>query len=84
MVNDTDALVFHTPPQNQGQIVAESYAMADGLVICHRSDASDRTSEYFVSRALRDDEGDYWNAPPTNRRWRKMTAAELRRYGLSD
>ena len=62
-----------TPPENQGQIVIVSYAGADGTVYRQTFDQSDRTAEYHASRALVDDEGDYWNGAPANRRWRKVT-----------
>jgi hypothetical protein len=75
-------LQFHLPPVNAGQIVLVSYAAANGWVIERTYDQSDRSTGYRISKALADDEGDYWNGEPANRRWRKLTAAEMKRYGL--
>lgn len=68
---------FHTPPHNQGQIVEVSYALVGSSVIRWTFDASDRTSTYAISQALRDDDGDYWNRTPRNRRWRNLDKAEV-------
>ncbi len=74
-------LVFYTAPVDQGQIVEVSYAMTDdGHVICRVFDAGDRTTEYSISQALVSDRGDYWNGPPENKRWRKITKAEVDDY----
>jgi hypothetical protein len=75
---------FHCPPRCQGQIVAVSYgATDDGFVIRHSLDRSDRTESYQIARQLVSDQGDYWQAEPRNKRWRTMTPAEVKRYGLS-
>ncbi len=68
---------FHVPPVNQGQIVEVSYASDDGYVFRCRYDQSDRTKVYAMSRCLTGDEGDYWNGPPSNRRWRKISEDEI-------
>lgn len=75
---DTKGLSFHVPPENGGQIVTESYACdtENNQVVMRRYDASDRTTEYYVSTALVDDDGDHWNGAPDNKRWRKVTAQE--------
>lgn len=75
---------FHTPPRNQGQIVEVSYAMIDGQVIRRTCDQSDRSTEYAITKAKIDDEGDYWNGEPTNARWRKISASELARMFSQD
>jgi hypothetical protein len=75
---------FHTPPRCQGQIVEVSYgATEDGFVIRHSLDRSDNTESYQIARQLVSDQGDYWQAEPRNRRWRTMTAAEVKRYHLA-
>jgi hypothetical protein len=81
----TTELTFHVPPRNQGQMVEQSYA-ADherGEVIRRTADASARTIEYHASPLLAGDEGEYWNAPPRNRRWHRLDSAELARLGLA-
>jgi hypothetical protein len=70
---------FHTPPENQGQIVEVSYTMIDGVVIRRTYDQSDRTTEYATSDALDNDEGDYWNGEPENTDWTEITEAQFRR-----
>ena len=79
---DTD-ITFCTPPVNQGQIVTVSYAAAYPYVICCVHDASDGTTTYSAAKMLTDDDGDYWHGAPSNKRWRKMTAQELRNFRLS-
>jgi hypothetical protein len=75
---------FHVPPRCQGQTVEVSYGTTeDGKVIRHSLDRSDRTESYQIARQLASDEGDYWQAEPRNKRWRTMTAAEVKRYGLA-
>jgi hypothetical protein len=73
---------FHVPPRNQGQIVEVAYAAVDDHVIQRVYDASDRTTEFYVSKMLVDDQGDYWNGEPANKRWRRIKGQELRRFGL--
>lgn len=80
----TDKIMFHVPPRNQGQIVEVAYAAVDGMVIQRVYDASDRSIDFYISKMLKDDEGDYWNGEPSNKRWRKMTNKELHQYGLED
>ena len=74
---DISSLTFHTPPENGGQIVTESYACdaENNQVVMRQYDASDRTTEYYASRALVDDDGDYWNGAPSNKQWRKVEPA---------
>ena len=71
-------VTFHVAPENQGQIVEYGYALSDGgdWVICRERDRSNNTVSYFKSRTLKYDEGDYWNAPPRNKRWRKISEKE--------
>lgn len=74
-----ESMTFHVAPRDQGQIVEVAYAATeDGRVIRCRYDRSDGTTEYHVSTMLRDDKGDYWDAPPANRRWRLLSAKERR------
>jgi hypothetical protein len=68
---------FHTPPENQGQIVEVSYTVIDGIVIRRTFDRSERSTEYATSKARANDDGDYWNGEPENNRWRQVTAQEL-------
>jgi hypothetical protein len=71
---------FHTPPANQGQIVEVSYACSEGYVIRRRYDQSDRTTDYAIAKCLNDDDGDYWNGAPANKRWSALTGAKLERW----
>jgi hypothetical protein len=71
---------FHTPPQNQGQIVEVSYTQIDGIVVRKTYDQSDRTAVYAIALADADDEGDYWNDEPhTDDEWREISAADVQR-----
>lgn len=45
------AVHFHTPPENQGQIVEVSFGWADGALLRRSFDASDRT---VVTRRIAD------------------------------
>jgi hypothetical protein len=53
--------------------------MVGDQVIRRIYDQSDRSMEFHVSKALLDDQGDYWNGAPTNKRWRKISKAEVDR-----
>ena len=59
---------FTTPPQNQGQIVTVSYALADDteIIIVRTHDAADNTTEYVAYEYPSDDDGDWqpWNYAP--------------------
>ena len=72
--------VFHVPPRNQGQIVEVAYAYIAGTdeVVRRIHDQSDGSMEYAVSKALADDEGDYWQREPRNKRWRTISREEAR------
>lgn len=63
---------FMLPPENQGQIVEIAYALVEGLVIRRRYDRSDGETRYHASKCLVEDEGDYWNHAPANKRWRRI------------
>jgi hypothetical protein len=81
-----DRLKFHVPPRCQGQMVEIAYAATeDGHVVKARTDRSEpgEGSTYVISAMLKDDDGDYWNGEPHNKRWRDLTPAELKRYGLT-
>ena len=65
-------LTFYTPPQNQGQIVEVSYARTSTKVIRRTWDRNDGKPSYAVSSPLVPDKGDYWNAPPKNKRWQHI------------
>jgi hypothetical protein len=78
---DTE-IQFHTPPRNQGQMVTVSYGAAYPYVICREHDASGPQTKYSISRMLSDDQGDYWNNAPRNKRWRLMTARETENFRL--
>jgi hypothetical protein len=78
-------LEFIVPPRNQGQIVEVSYAgTLDGYVIRQIYGQCDQKKSFAISRALVDDDGEYWNGSPKNKRWRKMTEKEMTKYGLSE
>ena len=82
-MNNTTA--FHVTPRNQGQIVEVAYAACYGDVVRRITDQSIGTGrsgrvKYAVSKMRADDEGDYWQATPANRRWRKISEAEAQRY----
>ena len=56
---------FHTPPENQGQIVTISYACGDGMVFCRWHDASDgETRLYWRDMKNSDEDCDVWNHAP--------------------
>lgn len=71
-----DAATYYTAPEDQGQIVEVSYCACDGNIIQRTRDHSCDKTTYAVSRMLAADNGDYWNAPPRNLRWRTITQAE--------
>lgn len=78
------SFTFHVPPRCQGQTVEYAYGMWMGVVyrrITDRSIGPDRPGRvtYAQSQARLDDEGDYWNGEPSNRRWRTISEAELAR-----
>lgn len=75
---------FHTPPENQGQIVIVSYTMIDSTVIRKIYDRRDRSTVYAISEALESDEGDYWNGAPDNYDWMPISATELNRQFAED
>lgn len=64
----TPTTIFTTPPENQGQIVTVSYALAadDEAIIESIYDASDRTQGYRAYAYADDDDGDWapWNGAP--------------------
>ena len=58
---------FTTPPENQGQIVTVSYALADDteIIIVRTHDASDNTTEYWAYELPEDYKiWDPWNGVP--------------------
>lgn len=65
-----------TPPEDQGQIVVVSYALCYDVVIQRWLDQSDGQIIWSKSRALKNDEGDYWNGGPSNKRWTRISAEE--------
>lgn len=79
----TEELTFHVPPRNQGQMVEVAYAadFESNVVIQRVHDQSDRSVAYYISDMM-DDDGDYWNGAPPNKRWRMMTNDERQRYRL--
>lgn len=66
---------FHTPPENQGQIIDVSYAAIGAYVVRLTYDSRDQTRRYALSTRLNDDEGEYRNGAPANRDWREISAA---------
>ena len=72
---------YHIAPKDQGQIVEVAYASVGDYVIRRILDRSDRSVAYSISRRRVADEGDYWNAPPRNRRWRHITESEATALG---
>lgn len=69
---------FHTPPENQGQIVDVAYVLIDGEIVIRKThDRSNGKTEYAESAVLASDEGDYWNGAPANKRWRKLSQREV-------
>ena len=76
-------MIFHVPPRNGGQIVEVAYAaICDSMVVRRTHDRSDCTTVYHITHMLRDDECEYWQREPSNRRWRPMTQTELEAYAL--
>jgi hypothetical protein len=76
---------FHVSARNQGQIVEIAHAACYGNVVRRITDQSIGTGrpsrvEYAVATMMADDEGDYWQTEPANRRWRKISEAEAQRY----
>jgi len=78
----TEEIKFHIPPENGGQIVIVSYGAIKDHVIQCCYDQSDQETDFYISRALVKDNGDYWNGAPLNRRWRKMSKKEIKKFGL--
>jgi hypothetical protein len=77
--------MFYVSGRNQGQIVEVAYAACYGDVVRRVIDQSIGIGrpgrvEYAVSKMRADDEGDYWQTEPKNKRWRKITEAEAQRY----
>lgn len=70
---------FHTAPRNQGQMVEYAYAAANGMVYRRITDRSNGSIRYAVSRMMRDDAGEYWQAIPKNKRWRILSAVDMQR-----
>lgn len=77
-------LTMHIPPVCQGQIVEVAYGLHLGTVYRRVTDRSDSSVEYARSRALADDEGDYWNREPGNRRWAAISEAQFLRETEED
>lgn len=64
---------FHTPPKCSGQTVLASYGCDDnGFVYRKIIDQSDNAMTIDRSRMLMDDDGDYYNSEPRNKRWREI------------
>ena len=83
---------FHTPPQNQGQIVTESYACNSNTIFCRRYDASDRTTTYYVADVAdvpeadagwHDDYDPAQDVPPPALYWRSIDEVNVL-YMLAD
>lgn len=70
---------FHVPPENQGQIVEVSYALAGDYTIRCMYDQSDRTKLYALTRTNDDDDGDYWNGAPHYQDWELLTEEDAQR-----
>lgn len=69
--------MFATPRAHQGQTVEISYAASPyGTVVRRTLDHSDGTAVYHAARMQADDKGDYWDDPPPNARWRRITVRE--------
>lgn len=69
-----EELDFITPPECGGQLVEVSYA-ADfeaGYVYRRKRDRSVGETTIHRSRILVDDECDYWNGRPANKRWKRI------------
>jgi hypothetical protein len=81
----TQTTTFHVAPINQGQIVEIAYAACCGDVVRRITDQSIGIGrpgrvKYAVSKMRANDEGDYWQTTPANRRWREISEAEAHRY----
>jgi hypothetical protein len=70
--DETTDLQWITPPECGGQIIDVSYAADGNRVLMHVHDRSDGSHAYYSSKRLADDEGDYWNGSPANRRWKRI------------
>ena len=68
---------MHVAPEDQGQIVECSYGHHNGYVYRRTWDRSDNSERFDASPMLVDDDGEYWNGPPANRRWRRISADEF-------
>ena len=69
--------IFHVPPENQGQIVEVAYAAVGGHVVERTHDRSDGSTRYSVSKMLADDQGEYWNGAPRNKRWKPISERQF-------
>jgi len=76
--------IFHVCPRNQGQIVEVAYAACYGDVVRRITDRSNGSVTFDVAKMRKDDEGDYWQTEPSNRRWRKISEKEAGRYLSGD
>ena len=73
-----------TPPECQGRIVEVSYALRGDKVLRRHFDRSDRSTCFFSSTVLTDDQCEWWNGEPRNKRWRRLSRREIGRLGLDD
>ena len=62
---------FVTPLKYQNQIVEVSYLMDGDRVWRRIHNRSDNSYTFYSSIPLKDDDGNYYENPPKNRRWRK-------------
>jgi hypothetical protein len=74
-INQSEIQTWHTPPENQGQIVTVSYASAGDVALEKIYDASDRSCEIYVYRHAVRGEWDPWNGTP--KMGKKLGVAEI-------
>lgn len=63
---------FIVPPENAGQIIENAYCLFGDYVYKRVYSRATLNCIYFKSKALKNDEGDYWNRAPRNKRWKRI------------
>lgn len=63
---------FIIPPENAGQIIENAYCLYGDYVYKRVYGRDTRNCIYFRSKSLKNDEGDYWNGAPRNKRWERI------------
>lgn len=78
-------MIFHTPPQNQGQIVEYSYGYSEhfGSVMMRCHDRSDNSTSYYLGESEEEtdmEDADYWDRKPLISEWQEVTEEQEREW----